>query len=433
MTNNLSKNDSLISKLSLEYHKKDNLPGKIAMITTKPLATQHDLALAYSPGVSAPCLKIVDNINAIYDYTSRGNTVAVISNGTAVLGLGNLGAAAAKPVMEGKAALFKKFADIDAIDLEIDTEDPYEIIKLIQYLKYNWGGINLEDIKAPECFIIENKLQELVDIPVFHDDQHGTAVAVTAGVINAADLTGRQNLRNLKVIINGAGAAGIACAELLKSIGIENVILCDSQGVIYKGRTKGMNVWKEAHAIDTKYRTLKEVIIGADLFLGLSVKGALTQEMLATMADKPIIFALANPDPEIMPDEVKFVRPNAIVATGRSDFSNQINNVIVFPYIFRGALDVMATTINNSMKIAAAKEIAALATHPVPDLVTKAHLGRKMEYGFDYILPSPFDPRLLYAIPPLVASAAMKTGVARKNIDLQKYKNHLFDKAAFAE
>lgn len=433
MTNNLSKNDSLISKLSLEYHKKDNLPGKIAMITTKPLATQHDLALAYSPGVSAPCLKIVDNINAIYDYTSRGNTVAVISNGTAVLGLGNLGAAAAKPVMEGKAALFKKFADIDAIDLEIDTEDPYEIIKLIQYLKYNWGGVNLEDIKAPECFIIENKLQELVDIPVFHDDQHGTAVAVTAGVINAADLTGRQNLRNLKVIINGAGAAGIACAELLKSIGIENVILCDSQGVIYKGRTKGMNVWKEAHAIDTKYRTLKEVIIGADLFLGLSVKGALTQEMLATMADKPIIFALANPDPEIMPDEVKFVRPNAIVATGRSDFSNQINNVIVFPYIFRGALDVMATTINNSMKIAAAKEIAALATHLVPDLVTKAHLGRKMEYGFDYILPSPFDPRLLYTIPPLVASAAMKTGVARKNIDLQKYKNHLFDKAAFAE
>ncbi len=433
MTNNLSKNDSLISKLSLEYHKKDNLPGKIAMITTKPLATQHDLALAYSPGVSAPCLKIVDNINAIYDYTSRGNTVAVISNGTAVLGLGNLGAAAAKPVMEGKAALFKKFADIDAIDLEIDTEDPYEIIKLIQYLKYNWGGINLEDIKAPECFIIENKLQELIDIPVFHDDQHGTAVAVTAGVINAADLTGRQNLRNLKIIINGAGAAGIACAELLKSIGIENIILCDSQGVIYKGRTKGMNVWKEAHAIDTKYRTLKEAIIGADLFLGLSVKGALTQEMLATMADKPIIFALANPDPEIMPDEVKFVRPNAIVATGRSDFSNQINNVIVFPYIFRGALDVMATTINNSMKIAAAKEIAALATHPVPDLVTKAYSGRKMEYGFDYILPSPFDPRLLYAIPPLVASTAMKTGVARKNIDLQKYKNHLFDKAAFAE
>lgn len=433
MTNNLSKNDSLISKLSLEYHKKDNLPGKIAMITTKPLATQHDLALAYSPGVSAPCLKIFDNINAIYDYTSRGNTVAVISNGTAVLGLGNLGAAAAKPVMEGKAALFKKFADINAIDLEIDTEDPYEIIKLIQYLKYNWGGINLEDIKAPECFIIENKLQELIDIPVFHDDQHGTAVAVTAGVINAADLTGRQNLRNLKVIINGAGAGGIACAELLKSIGIENIILCDSQGVIYKGRTKGMNVWKEAHAIDTKYRTLKEAIIGADLFLGLSVKGALTQEMLATMADKPIIFALANPDPEIMPDEVKFVRPNAIVATGRSDFSNQINNVIVFPYIFRGALDVMATTINNSMKIAAAKEIAALATHPVPDLVTKAYSGRKMEYGFDYILPSPFDPRLLYAIPPLVASAAMKTGVARKNIDLQKYKNHLFDKAAFAE
>ncbi|WP_050897544.1 malic enzyme-like NAD(P)-binding protein [Orientia tsutsugamushi] len=433
MTNNLSKNDSLISKLSLEYHKKDNMPGKIAMVTTKPLATQHDLALAYSPGVSAPCLKIFDNINAIYDYTSRGNTVAVISNGTAVLGLGNLGAAAAKPVMEGKAALFKKFADIDAIDLEVDTEDPYEIIKIIQYLKYNWGGINLEDIKAPECFIIENKLQELVDIPVFHDDQHGTAVAVTAGVINAADLTGRQNLRNLKVIINGAGAAGIACAELLKSIGIENIILCDSQGVIYKGRTKGMNAWKEAHAIDTKYRTLKEAIIGADLFLGLSVKGTLTQEMLATMADKPIIFALANPDPEIMPDEVKFVRPNAIVATGRSDFSNQINNVIVFPYIFRGALDAMATTINNSMKIAAAKEIAALAACPVPELVTKAHLGRKMEYGFDYILPSPFDPRLLYTIPPLVASAAVKTGVARKNIDLQKYKNYLFDKAAFAE
>ena len=401
---------------TLQFHTQGR-PGKIEITATKPLVTQRDLSLAYSPGVAYPCLHIAADPAKAYDYTAKGNLVAVISNGTAVLGLGDLGALASKPVMEGKAVLFKRFADIDSMDLEVDSKDVDAFVNCVRYLGPTFGGINLEDIKAPECFIIEQRLREMMDIPVFHDDQHGTAIIAAAGLINALHLTGRS-LKDIKLVVNGAGAAAIACVELVKSMGVaqQNVILCDTKGVIYKGRTEGMNQWKSAHAVETKLRSLDEAMQGADVFLGLSVKGAVTQGMVASMADKPIIFAMANPDPEITPEEVKAVRADAIVATGRSDYANQINNVLGFPYIFRGALDVRASTINDAMKIAAAHAIAALAREDVPDEVDAAYQGRRLRYGPEYIIPVPFDPRLISAIPPAVAKAAVDSGVARRPI-----------------
>jgi len=392
-------------------------PGKLEIVATKPMATQRDLSLAYSPGVAVPVLAIAENEALAYDYTTKGNFVAVITNGTAILGLGNLGALAAKPVMEGKAVLFKRFADIDSIDLEVSSEDPDEIINCVKLLGKSWGGINLEDIKAPECFIIEQKLRELLDIPVFHDDQHGTAIIAAAGLINALDLTGRE-IASTKLVCNGAGSAGIACLELLRAIGFrpENLILCDTKGVIYEGRTEGMNQWKSGFAVKTKARTLADALAGADVLFGLSVKGAVTPEMVKSMAPKPVIFAMANPDPEITPEEVAAIRDDAIMATGRSDYPNQINNVLGFPYIFRGALDVRARTINMEMKIAAARALAALAREDVPDEVAVAY-GARPKYGPDYIIPVPFDPRLISFIPPAVAKSAMDTAVARKPID----------------
>ncbi|MDH5189523.1 MAG: NADP-dependent malic enzyme, partial [Rhodospirillaceae bacterium] len=362
---------------------------------TKPLSSQRDLSLAYSPGVAAPCLEIERDKTLAYDYTAKGNLVAIISNGTAVLGLGNLGAQASKPVMEGKAVLFKRFADIDGIDIEVDTTNVEEFIGAVRYLGPTWGGINLEDIAAPECFIIEQRLRELMDIPVFHDDQHGTAIITAAGLINACHLTGRE-LSEIKIVANGAGAASIACVELVKAMGVkhDNVIMCDSKGVIYQGRPEGMNQWKSAHAVTTDARTLTEAMVGADVFLGLSVKDAVSKEMVASMADKPIIFAMANPDPEITPDDVMAVRSDAIIATGRSDYPNQVNNVLGFPYIFRGALDVRATTINEEMKVAAANAIAKLAREDVPDEVDMAYSDKHLRYGPEYIIPAPFDPRL---------------------------------------
>jgi malate dehydrogenase (oxaloacetate-decarboxylating)(NADP+) len=401
-------------------------PGKLEVIATKPMATQRDLSLAYSPGVAVPVLAIAADESLAYDYTTKGNFVAVITNGTAILGLGNRGALASKPVMEGKVVLFKRFADIDAIDLEVSTEDPDEFINSIKFLGKSWGGINLEDIRAPECFVIEQRLRELLDIPVFHDDQHGTAIIAAAGLINALHLTGRD-IKTTKLVCNGAGAAGIACLELLKAIGFtpDNVILCDTKGVIYQGRTDGMNQWKSAHAAKTPARTLAEALSGADAFFGLSVKGAVTKDMIRSMADKPIIFAMANPDPEITPEEVAEVRQDAIMATGRSDYPNQINNVLGFPYIFRGALDVRATAINMEMKIAAANALAALAREDVPDEVAVAY-GARPKYGSEYIIPVPFDPRLIATIPPAVAKAAMETGVARKPIpDMDAYRAQL--------
>jgi malate dehydrogenase (oxaloacetate-decarboxylating)(NADP+) len=401
-------------------------PGKLEVIATKPMATQRDLSLAYSPGVAVPVLAIAADESLAYDYTTKGNFVAVITNGTAILGLGNRGALASKPVMEGKVVLFKRFADIDAIDLEVSTEDPDEFVNSIRFLGKSWGGINLEDIRAPECFVIEQRLRELLDIPVFHDDQHGTAIIAAAGLINALHLTGRD-IKSTKLVCNGAGAAGIACLELLKAIGFtpDNVILCDTKGVIYQGRTEGMNQWKSAHAAKTSARTLAEALAGADAFFGLSVKGAVTPDMIKSMAAKPIIFAMANPDPEITPEEVAEVRQDAIMATGRSDYPNQINNVLGFPYIFRGALDVRATAINMEMKIAAAHALAALAREDVPDEVAVAY-GARPKYGSDYIIPVPFDPRLIATIPPAVAKAAMETGVARKPIpDMDAYRAQL--------
>jgi malate dehydrogenase (oxaloacetate-decarboxylating)(NADP+) len=401
-------------------------PGKLEVVATKPMATQRDLSLAYSPGVAVPVLAIAKDEQLAYEYTTKGNFVAVITNGTAILGLGNRGALAAKPVMEGKAVLFKRFADIDSIDIEVSTEDADEFINCVKFLGKGWGGINLEDIKAPECFIIEQRLRELLDIPVFHDDQHGTAIIAAAGLINALELTGRE-IAKTKLVCNGAGAAGIACLELLKAIGFrpENLILCDTKGVIYEGRTDGMNQWKSGFAVKTKARTLAEALAGADVFFGLSAKGAMTQAMVKSMAEKPIIFAMANPDPEITVDEVAEVRTDAIMATGRSDYPNQINNVLGFPYIFRGALDVRATTINMEMKIAAARALAALAREDVPDEVAAAY-GARPKYGPDYIIPVPFDPRLISDIPPAVAKAAMETGVARKPIaDMEAYRHQL--------
>jgi len=402
-------------------------PGKIEIRATKPLTTSRDLSLAYSPGVAAPCLEIERDPHLAYDYTAKGNLVAVISNGTAVLGLGDLGAQASKPVMEGKAVLFKRFADIDGIDLEIDTKDVDQFVNAVRYLGPSFGGINLEDIAAPECFIIEQQLRELMDIPVFHDDQHGTAIITAAGLINACNLTGRE-LGDVRMVVNGAGAAAIACVELAKSLGVKdaNVTMCDSKGVIYQGREAGMNQWKSAHAVKTDARTLDEALVGADVFLGLSVAGALTPKMMEKMAAQPIIFAMANPDPEIHPDDAKRVRPDCIMATGRSDFPNQINNVLGFPYIFRGALDVRATTINNEMKIAAAHAIAGLAREDVPDEVNMAYAGRHLQYGPEYIIPAPFDPRLITTVPTAVAQAAMESGVARRPIiDMDAYKNEL--------
>jgi len=410
---------------ALQFHS-EGRPGKLEVVATKPMATQRDLSLAYSPGVAVPVLAIAEDEGRAYDYTTKGNFVAVITNGTAILGLGNRGALAAKPVMEGKAVLFKRFADIDSIDLEVSTEDPDEFINCVKYLGKGWGGINLEDIKAPECFIIEQKLRELLDIPVFHDDQHGTAIIATAGLLNALDLTGRK-IEDTKIVCNGAGAAGIACLELLRSIGFrpENLVLCDTKGVIYKGRTDGMNQWKSAYAVDTKARTLADALKGADVFYGLSAKGAVTKEMVKSMAAKPIIFAMANPDPEITAEEVAEVRDDAIMATGRSDYPNQINNVLGFPFLFRGALDVRASAINMEMKIAAARALAALAREDVPDEVVAVY-GTRLKFGPDYIIPVPFDPRLIHAVPPAVAKAAMDTGVARKPIvDMDAYREQL--------
>src|SRR5271168_4515494 len=410
---------------ALQFHA-GGRPGKLSIAPTKPLTTQRDLALAYSPGVAFPCLQIQRQPGTVFDYTSKGNFVAVISNGTAVLGLGDLGALAAKPVMEGKCALFKRFADIDSIDLEIDTRDVDEFVNCVRFLHPAFGGINLEDIKAPECFIIEERLRELLDIPVFHDDQHGTAIIAAAGLINALHLTGRT-LDRVKMVVNGAGAASIACVDLLKTMGLPagNVVLCDTRGVIYRGRTDGMNQWKSAHAVDTLARTLGEAIEGADVFFGLSAKGAVDQAMVRSMAEKPIIFAMANPDPEITPEDVRAVRSDAIIATGRSDYPNQVNNVLGFPYIFRGALDVRASTINDAMKIAAAEALARLAREDVPDEVAVAY-GARPKYGPDYIIPVPFDPRLISDIPPAVAKAAMESGVARKPItDMEAYRHQL--------
>ncbi|NVK33592.1 MAG: NADP-dependent malic enzyme [Rhodobacteraceae bacterium] len=417
---------SFTDQEALNFHQ-EGRPGKLEITPTKPMATQRDLSLAYSPGVAVPVRAIAEDPSLAFDYTTRGNMVAVISNGSAILGLGNLGALASKPVMEGKAVLFKRFADVDSIDLEVDTQDVEEFINSVRYLGPSFGGINLEDIKAPDCFIIEQRLRELMDIPVFHDDQHGTAIIAAAGLINALHMTGRE-MKDTRVVCNGAGAAGIACIELIKALGIphENVILCDTKGVIFKGREEGMNQWKSAHAVPTDRRTLAQALDGADVFLGVSAKGALTNEMLASMAPNPIIFAMANPDPEITPEEAHEVRGDAIVATGRSDYPNQVNNVLGFPYIFRGALDVQATTINDEMKVACAKALAALAREEVPDEVAAAYRGNRPKFGPEYIIPVPFDPRLLTAIPPAVAQAAMDSGVARRPIvDMEAYVDHL--------
>jgi malate dehydrogenase (oxaloacetate-decarboxylating)(NADP+) len=411
MTNNKITDDE-----ALALHAQGR-PGKWQVALTKPLATARDLSLAYSPGVAAPCLRIQKNPDDAYAYTTRGNLVAVISNGTAVLGLGNLGALASKPVMEGKAALFKRFADVDAIDLEVASEDVEAIIACVRLLEPSFGGINLEDIKAPECFMIEKRLREVMNIPVFHDDQHGTAVIAAAGLINALALTGRT-IATTRLVMNGAGAAAIACASLFVSMGLkpENLIMCDTKGVIYKDRPNAMNPWKEKFANDTPARTLAEALKGADVFCGLSAKGAVTPDMVRSMADKPLIFAMANPDPEITPEEARAARADAIIATGRSDYPNQINNVLGFPYIFRGALDVRATQINEAMKIAAAKALAELAREVVPADVSKAYLGRTLVYGPDYLIPVPFDPRLIEIVPLAVAKAAVETGVARAPI-----------------
>jgi len=420
------KRPSFTDEEVLAFHSQGK-PGKIEINATKPMATQRDLSLAYSPGVAVPVRVIAERPDAVYDYTSKGNLVAVITNGTAILGLGDLGALASKPVMEGKAVLFKRFADVDAIDIEVDTKDVEQFINCVRYLGPTFGGINLEDIKAPDCFVIEERLRELMDIPVFHDDQHGTAIISAAGVINALHLTGRK-LSDIKVVVNGAGSAGIACLELLKSMGLPsaNAILCDTKGVIYRGRTEGMNQWKSAHAVETKDRTLTDALKDCDVFLGLSAKGAVTQEMVKTMAKAPIIFAMANPDPEITPEEVKAVRPDAIIATGRSDYPNQVNNVLGFPYIFRGALDVRARTINEEMKIAAVYALAELAREDVPDEVALAYRGARPVYGPEYIIPVPFDPRLIARVSSAVAEAAVRTGVARREMtDADAYRYQL--------
>ncbi|MFZ4805954.1 MAG: NADP-dependent malic enzyme [Hyphomicrobiaceae bacterium] len=407
---------------ALQFHAQGK-PGKLEITPTKPLATQRDLSLAYSPGVAVPVRAIAEDPATAYDYTSKGNFVAVVSNGTAILGLGNLGALAAKPVMEGKAALFKRFADIDAIDLCVTTEDVDAFVNAVRYLGASFGGINLEDIRAPDCFVIEEQLKEHLDIPVFHDDQHGTAIVVAAGIINALKVVDKD-IGSIRLVCSGAGAAALACLNLLVKIGMkrENITVADIKGVVYKGRVELMDPYKEPYARQTKARTLAEVIRGADVFLGLSAGGIVSREMVASMAEKPIIFAMANPDPEISPEDVLAVRPEAIVATGRSDYPNQINNVLCFPFIFRGALDVQARTINDTMKIAAAEALADLARQEVPDQVAAAFHGRRPMFGPDYIIPAPFDPRLVSHIPPAVAKAAMDSGVARRPVvDMDAY------------
>jgi malate dehydrogenase (oxaloacetate-decarboxylating)(NADP+) len=411
---------------ALDFHAQGR-PGKIEIVASKPMATQRDLSLAYSPGVAVPVRAIAQDPGKAYEYTAKGNLVAVISNGTAILGLGNLGALASKPVMEGKAVLFKRFADVDSIDLEVDTEDTDAFVNAVALLEPSFGGINLEDIAAPACFIIEQTLKERMNIPVFHDDQHGTAIITAAGLINACYLTGRE-LKDIKVVVNGAGAAAIACTELIKAMGVPhgNVVMCDRKGVIWQGRPEGMDQWKSAHAVPTEARSLPEALVGADVFLGLSAAGALKPEMVKDMAPRPIIFAMANPDPEISPPEAKAARPDAIIATGRSDFPNQVNNVLGFPFIFRGALDVRATTINDEMKIAAAHALASLARQQVPEEVAAAYGGLAHSFGPEYIIPAPFDPRLMEVVPAAVAQAAMDSGVAQFPIaDMAAYRNSL--------
>ena len=410
---------------ALAFHMQPT-PGKWEVQATVPMTTQRDLSLAYSPGVAVPCEDIAANPELAYDYTNKGNLVAVISNGTAVLGLGNLGALGSKPVMEGKSVLFKRFADVNSIDIELDTEDPDAFCNAVRLMGPTFGGINLEDIKAPECFIIEQRLKEEMDIPVFHDDQHGTAVICAAGLLNALQISGKK-IEDVKIVLNGAGAAGIACLELLKSMGAKhnNCIMCDTKGVIYQGRTEGMNQWKSAHAATTDARSLAEAMDGCDVFLGVSAKGAVTQAMVESMAENAVIFAMANPDPEITPEEVHAVREDVIVATGRSDYPNQVNNVLGFPYLFRGALDIHARAINDEMKIACARALADLAREDVPDEVALAY-GKKLKFGRDYIIPTPFDPRLIHRIPTAVAQAGMDTGVARRPIvDMEGYENTL--------
>jgi malate dehydrogenase (oxaloacetate-decarboxylating)(NADP+) len=410
---------------ALAFHMEPT-PGKWEVNATVPMTTQRDLSLAYSPGVAMPCEEIAEQPETAYDYTNKGNLVAVISNGTAVLGLGNLGALASKPVMEGKSVLFKRFADVNSIDIELDTEDPDEFCRAVRLMGPTFGGINLEDIKAPECFIIEQRLKEEMDIPVFHDDQHGTAVICAAGLINALHISGKK-IEDCKIVLNGAGAAGIACLELVKAMGAkhDNCIMCDTKGVIYQGRVEGMNQWKSAHAAVTDARSLEDAMKDADVFLGVSAKGAVTQALVESMAPNPVIFAMANPDPEITPEEAHAVREDAIVATGRSDYPNQVNNVLGFPYLFRGALDINARAINDQMKIACAEALAELAREDVPDEVAMAY-GKKLNFGRDYIIPTPFDPRLIYRIPPAVAKAGMETGVARRPIvDMDAYESSL--------
>ena len=411
---------------ALDFHTLP-VPGKLSLLPTKPMATQRDLSLAYSPGVAVPVEEIARDPDLVYDYTSKGNMVAVISNGTAILGLGNLGAMASKPVMEGKSVLFKRFADIDSFDIEVEEEDAEKFIQCVERFGNTFGGINLEDIGSPECFIIEQELREKLDIPVFHDDQHGTAIIATAGLINAAQLTGRK-FEDMKVVLSGAGAAGLSVLGLIKRLGVknENAIVLDSKGVIYQGRQEAMDQWKAPHAVDTSLRTLKEAMSGADVFLGLSIAGIVTQDMIRSMNDQPIIFAMANPDPEITPEEIKEVRSDAIIATGRSDYPNQVNNVLGFPYIFRGALDVRARNVNEEMKLACAHALADLARQDVPEEVAAAYHGQRPKYGPEYIIPAPFDPRLISEIPPYVAQAAMDTGVARKPIEnMDVYKKSL--------
>lgn len=415
-----------IRQEALDYHSTGR-KGKIEVITTKPCATSHDLALAYSPGVAEPCLDIEKNPNDAYQYTAKGNLVAVVSNGTAVLGLGDIGALAGKPVMEGKGVLFKSFADVDVFDIELNTKDSDEIIRTVKLLEPTFGGINLEDIKGPECFYIEEELKKIMDIPVFHDDQHGTAIISAAGMLNALEIVGKD-IKKCKIVVNGAGAAGIACANLAITMGIDknNVILCDTKGVIYKGRKEGMNEYKKRLAAETESRTLADAIVGADIFFGVSAKGALTADMLRTMAKDPVVFAMANPDPEITPPEAMEVRGDVIIGTGRSDYMNQVNNVLCFPFLFRGALDVHASAINDEMKLAAVKALADLAKLDVPDSVRKAYAGEDIQFGRNYIIPKPFDPRVLLHVAPAVAQAAMDSGVARRPIeDMQKYRDSL--------
>ena len=421
-----SKRPTFTDKEALEFHRHPQ-PGKLSIAPTKPMATQRDLSLAYSPGVAVPVKAIAENEDLAFEYTSKGNMVAVISNGTAILGLGNLGAMASKPVMEGKSVLFKRFADVDSIDVEVQTTDTEEFITTVRNIGETWGGINLEDIASPECFIIESRLREELDIPVFHDDQHGTAIIAAAGLINACHITGRK-LEDVKVAVSGAGAAGLSCAGLIRHLGVkpENILMCDSRGVVFEGRTEKMDQFKSAFAVKTDKRTLAEAMDGADVFLGLSIAGAVDKDMIKSMAKDPIIFAMANPDPEITPEDIKSVRDDAIIATGRSDYPNQVNNVLGFPYIFRGALDVRARGINEEMKVAAAQALAELAREDVPDEVAAAYHGSRPQFGKDYIIPTPFDPRLISFIPPFVAQAAMDTGVARTPIpDMDEYRRML--------